>query len=60
MAMVMAVSDGSRSMLEAPKNPATPVVRARTYRASAGSAIGPPWQRTTSALTEAATSRMDS
>ena len=33
-------------MLEAPKKPATPVVWSRTYWASSGSAIGPPWQRT--------------
>ncbi len=42
----MPLSVASRSMLEAPKKPAMPVVRARTYSASSGSAIGPPWQRT--------------
>lgn len=43
---VMAISTGNLSMLDAPKKPWTPVVRLRTYSASFGSAIGPPWQRT--------------
>ena len=38
----MPLSVASRSMLEAPKKPAMPVVWARTYSASSGSAIGPP------------------
>ena len=33
-------------MLDAPKKPATPVVRASTNSASSGSAIGPPWHST--------------
>ena len=45
MFSVMATSVGSRSMLDAPKKPTTPVVRAMTCAASSGSAIGPPWQR---------------
>jgi hypothetical protein len=39
---VSARSTGSLSIDEAPKKPQTPVVRASTYPASAGSAIGPP------------------
>ena len=46
MFSVIATSVGSRSMLDAPKKPTTPVVRSSTYAASSGSAIGPPWQRT--------------
>src|SRR5665648_237929 len=42
----MPTSVGRRSMDEAPKNPTMPSVLARTYCASAGSAIGPPWHRT--------------
>ena len=45
MFSVMATSVGRRSMLEAPKKPTMPVVRSRTYWASSGSAIGPPWHR---------------
>src|SRR5262249_53011777 len=41
-ASVMAISGGSRSMLDAPKKPATPRVRSSTYAASSGSEIGPP------------------
>ena len=59
MFSVIAISVGSRSMLEAPKNPTTPVVRSSTYAASSGSAIGPPWQRTiTSSRTATAASRI--
>ena len=57
MFSVIATSVGSRSIDDAPKKPTTPSVRARTYAASSGSAIGPPWQRTiTSGLTSRAAS----
>src|ERR687895_296173 len=59
MFSVMATSVGRRSMLDAPKNPTTPSVRSSTYRASSGSASGPPWQSTiTSGLTATAASRI--
>ena len=57
MFSVIATSVGRRSIEEAPKKPTTPPVRASTYAASSGSAIGPPWQRTsTSGLTALAAS----
>ena len=46
MVSVMAVSVGRRSIDDAPKKPTTPSVRSSTYAASSGSAIGPPWQST--------------
>jgi hypothetical protein len=42
----MAGSVGRRSMLLVPKKPAIPRVVRKTLATSAGSAIGPPWQRT--------------
>lgn len=33
-------------MLDAPKKPTTPSVLLRTYAASSGHAMGPPWQMT--------------
>jgi hypothetical protein len=42
MFWAMATSVGSRSILEAPKNPTTPWVRLSTYWAFSGSAMGPP------------------
>src|SRR2546430_9743544 len=58
MFSVIATSVGRRSIELAPKKPTTPSVRASTYAASSGSAIGPPWQRQRmSGSTSAAASR---
>src|SRR4051794_17110327 len=59
MFSVIAVSVGSRSIEDAPKNPTTPSVLSRMYAASSGSEIGPPWHRTRiCGLTAAAASRI--